>query len=114
MNSLQEIVDVLRRKIVSLGDVTITPAVLLTIVLIMLAALWISQLLQRMLRRNLFRRMRLNEGTQATICRILHYVIMLVGLFMAVKSDWNQLDNLGCDKCSIDGRDWIGVAECYQ
>ena len=50
----------------------------------MLAALWISQLLQRMLRRNLFRRLRLNEGTQATICRILHYVIMLVGLFMAV------------------------------
>ena len=84
MNNLQEIVDVLKRKIVSLGDVTITPAVLLTIVLIMLAALWISQLLQRMLRRNLFRRMHLNEGTQATICRILHYVIMLAGLFMAI------------------------------
>ena len=84
MNNWQEIFDVLKRKLISLGDVTITPAVLLTIVLIMLAALWISQLLQRMLRRNLFRRMRLNEGTQATICRILHYVIMLVGLFMAV------------------------------
>ena len=84
MNNLQEIVDVLKRKIVSLGDVTITPAVLLTIVFIMLAALWVSQLLQRMLRRNLFRRMHLNEGTQVTICRILHYVIMLVGLFMAI------------------------------
>ena len=84
MRSWEEILEILKKKLVSLGDVTVTPAVLLTIVLIMLAALWVSQLLQRMLRRNLFRRMHLNEGTQATICRILHYVIMLVGIFMAI------------------------------
>ena len=83
MNSWEEILDILKKKLVSLGDLTITPAVLLTVVLIMLGALWISRLLQRMLRRNVFRRMHLNEGTQVTICRILHYVIMLVGIFIA-------------------------------
>jgi small-conductance mechanosensitive channel len=84
MNNWQEILDVLKKKLVSLGDVTITPAVLISVVLILLAALWISRFLQRMLRRNLFRRMHLNEGTQATICRILHYAIMLVGIFIAI------------------------------
>ena len=84
MKNWEDILEMLRKKLVSLGDVTITPAVLITIVLIMLTALWGSQLLQRMLRRNLFRRMHLNEGTQATICRILHYVIMLVGIFIAI------------------------------
>ena len=84
MNNWQELLDVLKKRLVSLGDVTITPAVLLTVVFIMLAALWISQLLQRMLRRNLFRRMHLNEGTQVTICRILHYAIMLMGIFIAI------------------------------
>ena len=84
MKNWEDIPEMLRKKLVSLGDVTITPAVLITVVLILLVALWASRLLQRMLRINVFRRMHLNEGTQATICRILHYVIMLVGIFFAI------------------------------
>ena len=85
MKSWQEILDILKKKLVSLGDVTITPAVLITVVLILLGAFWVSRLLRGMLRRNLFRRTHLNIGTQETICRILHYIIMLLGVFIAVQ-----------------------------
>ena len=85
MKSWQEILDVLRKKLVSLGDVTITPAVLLSVVLILLGAFWVSRLLRGMLRRNVFRRTHLNIGTQETIARILHYIIMLAGVFIAVQ-----------------------------
>ena len=85
MKSWEEILDILGKKLVSLGDVTITPAILITVVLIMLGAFWVSRLSQRMLRRNVFRRMHLNIGTQATICRILHYIIMLLGAFIAIQ-----------------------------
>ena len=85
MKSWQEILDVLRKKLVSLGDVTITPAVLITVVLILLGAFWVSHLLRGMLRRNVFRRTHLNIGTQETISRILHYIIMLLGVFIAVQ-----------------------------
>ena len=85
MKNWQEILDVLRKKLVSLGDVTITPAVLITVVLILLGAFWVSRLLRGMLRRNVFRRTHLNIGTQETIARILHYIIMLLGVFIAVQ-----------------------------
>ena len=85
MNNWQEILEVLRKKLVSLGDVTITPAVLITVVLIMLGAFWASRLLRSMLRRNVFRRTHLNIGVQETISRILHYIIMLIGSFIAIQ-----------------------------
>ena len=85
MKSWEEIIDILKKKLVSLGDVTITPAVLITVVLILLGAFWVSRLLRGMLRRNLFRQTHLNIGTQETICRILHYIIMLLGAFIAIQ-----------------------------
>ena len=85
MKSWEEIIDILKKKLVSLGDVTITPAVLITAVLIILGAFGVSRLLRGMLRRNVFRRTHLNIGTQETICRILHYIIMLMGAFIAIQ-----------------------------
>ena len=61
MKSWEEIIDILKKKLVSLGDVTITPAVLLTVVLIILGAFWVSCLLRGMLRRSLFRRTHLKH-----------------------------------------------------
>ena len=63
---------------------TITPAVLMTILIIIAGTYWASRLLQRMQRRNVFGRLGLREGTQATICRVFHYVIMCVGAYIAV------------------------------
>ena len=85
MKSWEEIIDILKKNLVSLGDITITPAVLITVVLIILGAFWVSRLLRGMLRRSLFRRIHLNIGTQETIYRILHYIIMLMGAFIAIQ-----------------------------
>ncbi len=85
MENLQEVVDVLKKKLISLGDVTITPAVLLSVVLILIGAFWLSRFLRRLLRRNVFRRTHLTIGTQETVFRILHYIIMLLGVFIAIQ-----------------------------
>ena len=85
MKNWQEILDVLRKKLVSLGDVTITPAVLLSVVLILIGAFWLSRFVRGVLRRNVFRRTHLTIGTQETIARILHYIIMLLGVFIAIQ-----------------------------
>ena len=85
MKKGEEILAILGKKLVSLGDVTITPAVLITVVLIFLASILISRLLQRMLRRNVLRRMHINEGAKEAICRILHYTIITLGAFIAVE-----------------------------
>ncbi len=85
MKSWEDILTILGKKLISLGNVTITPALLMTIVLIILGTFWVSRLLQRMLRRNVFRRMRLKEGTQEAICRVLHYIIMFLGAFIAIE-----------------------------
>ena len=85
MKSWEDILDILKQKIVSLGDVTITPVVLITVVLILLGAFWVSRLLRGMLRRNVFGRTQINIGTQETICRILHYIIMALGTFIAIQ-----------------------------
>ena len=85
MKNWQEILDVLRKKLISLGDVTITPAVLISVVLILLGAFWLSRFVRDVLRRNVFRRTHLTIGTQETIARILHYIIMLLGVFIAIQ-----------------------------
>ena len=85
MKNLQEIVDVLKKKLISLGDITITPAVLLSVVLILVGAFWLSRFLRGVLRRNVFRRTHLTIGTQETVFRILHYIIMLLGVFIAIQ-----------------------------
>ena len=85
MKTGDEILAILGKKLVSLGDVTITPAVLISVALILLASILISWLLQRMLRRNVLRRMHIKEGAQEAICRILHYAIITLGAFIAVE-----------------------------
>ena len=76
---------VFEEPIVSFGEIEITPAILLTATLIILIAYGISRLLQRMLRRNMFERIHLNEGSQSAICRLLHIVIMCIGVFIAIE-----------------------------
>ncbi len=55
---------VLGKKLGAVGQVTITPAVLMTILIIIAGTYWASRLLQRMLRRNVFGRLGLREGTK--------------------------------------------------
>ena len=114
MKIWEEIIDVLKKNLVSLGDVTITPAVLITAVLIILGAFWVSRLLRGMLRRSLFRRTHLNIGTQETICPYIALYHNVNGLLYCHTTGWGGSDNLDCDKCGIDGRDRFGVTKYYQ
>ena len=84
MKNLNEILDVLGQKLVSIGEVTVTPVLLITMGLIVVAAFVSSVLVQRIMRRNLLRRVGLKQGAQESICRALHYVIILAGAFIAI------------------------------
>ena len=59
MKTWEEILGILGKKLVFLGDVTIIPAVLITMALIILVSILASRLLQRMLRR-----MHIKEGAK--------------------------------------------------
>ena len=85
MNPWNNLRAVIEEPIVSFGEIEITPAILLTATLIILIAYGISRLLQRMLRRGVFERIRLNEGSQSAICRLLHIIIMCIGVFIAIE-----------------------------
>ena len=85
MQILEDIREILGKNLGAIGAVSITPARLMTVLLIIAGTFWISRLLQRVLRRNLFVRIGLREGTQATVFRVLHYVIMCLGAFIAVR-----------------------------
>ncbi len=85
MNPWNNLRAVIEEPIVSFGEIEITPAILLTATLIILIAYGISRLLQRLLRRGVFERIRLNEGSQSAICRLLHIIIMCIGIFIAIE-----------------------------
>jgi small-conductance mechanosensitive channel len=92
--SWEEIRAILGKELGAIGQVKITPAVLMTVLLIIAGSFWGSRLLQRMLRRNVFGRMGIREGTQATICRVLHYAIMCLGTYIALDQAGIKLTGL--------------------
>lgn len=85
MKTWDDLRAVFEKQLVSFGEVEVTPAILLTSVLIVLVAYGISRLLQRMLRRNVFEQVHLNKGSQSAICRLLHIIIMCIGAFIAIQ-----------------------------
>ena len=85
MNTWDELRTVFDKQIVSFGEIEITPAILLTAILIFFLAYGISRLLQRMLRRNVFEQIHLHKGSQSAICRLLHIIIMCIGTFIAIE-----------------------------
>ncbi|MCY3872611.1 MAG: mechanosensitive ion channel [Gemmatimonadetes bacterium] len=85
MKTWDDLRAVFEKQLVSFGEVEVTPAILLTSVLIVLVAYGISRLLQRMLRRNVFEQIHLRQGSQSAICRLLHIIIMCIGAFIAIQ-----------------------------
>ena len=65
MKSLNEILDVLGQKLVSIGEVTVTPVLLITMALIIILSFAASWLIQRLLRRKVFARVRLKQGARS-------------------------------------------------
>ncbi len=85
MNPWDNLRTLVEEPLVSFGEIEITPATLLTAMLIILIAYAISRLLQRILRRNVFEQIPMNKGSQSAICRLLHIIIMCIGAFIAIQ-----------------------------
>lgn len=73
-------------RIVEVGGTTITGASAVTFLLVILASIWVSRIVQRVFTRLLVRGGLTQEGTLATGRRLLHYSVLVVGLAVALQS----------------------------
>ena len=86
--------DVLEVKLFSLGNTKITPLVFLELLLIVVAFLLLSKLLRRFLQKRIMPRFRLDDGVQFTILRLIHYLIIVIGILIALDSVGIELTSL--------------------
>lgn len=75
-------------------SLTLSLWLVLQTLVILAAAYVLSRFARRLLRRNLFPRARIGEGVEHSISRTLHYVIMVLGVFVA-------LDHAGLDLTAL-------------
>jgi small-conductance mechanosensitive channel len=83
------------RPLFRLGGEVVTPASLIAFAVILLAAVLLSRVLQRALERAYTRR-GLDEGVQYALNRLLNYVVLALGLLVA-------LENLGISVTALAG-----------
>lgn len=70
-------------KLVEINKTPVTPSSIIMFLIVLAAFGVSSRLLQRVLRAQIFSRMRIDEGIQYTLIRISHYVIMIIGAVVA-------------------------------
>ena len=83
LSSLQALLEV---RLFEVGGTAVTGASVVTFVLILLTALWVSRGLQRVLRRLLEKGGLAREDTLATTRRLLHYAVITVGFAVAFQT----------------------------
>ena len=69
-----------------IGDTAVTPASLVAVASIMLITYWVSRGFQRILTRGLRRGGLEEPGTITTISKLLHYVVLFLGLSVALQT----------------------------
>ena len=88
--SLQDIVGAIRNsldfRLFEVGGTAVTGASVLTFVLVILASMWISRVVQRVVQRALVRGGFTKEDTLATTRRLLHYAVLVVGFGVALQT----------------------------
>jgi small-conductance mechanosensitive channel len=70
-------------KLFEINKTAVTPSSIFMFVIFIAAFALTSRLLQRVLRAHLFSRMRIDEGMQYTLTRIIHYLVMIIGAVVA-------------------------------
>jgi small-conductance mechanosensitive channel len=70
-------------KLFEINKTPITPSSVLMFLIVVALFAATSHLLQRMVRVQVFSRMRIDEGTQYTLTRVSHYIIMIIGSVVA-------------------------------
>lgn len=75
---------ILNEKLFEIHGVEVSLLVLIGAAVIILASVVFARLVTRFLKRNVFSRAHVSVGAQESISRVLHYVIMTLGVFMAL------------------------------
>ena len=94
MEILNRLVEILQEPLIQISNVPISLWLLAKTILILLVTALLSRFVRRLLRRNVFVYTDLTVGVQASITRVLHYLIMILGAFIA-------LQNLGIDLTAL-------------
>ncbi|MEJ2531103.1 MAG: mechanosensitive ion channel [Halioglobus sp.] len=84
--SWQETKQLLSRSLVEIGGTPVTATDLFRVLIILTVAWWISKLVRRTLQRIAARRETVNTGSVYTLGRVLHYVILAIGIMIALSS----------------------------
>jgi len=82
---LNPIIQKLKEPLVKIPGISVSPISLILAILILLVTILISKLLRRFLRRNVFSRSQISQGTQELISRVVHYVVMILGVFVVLE-----------------------------
>src|SRR5947208_12458688 len=70
-------------KLFEINKTAVTPSSIVMFLLFIAVFGMASHLLQRLLRAHVFSRLRVDEGTQYTLTRITHYLIVIIGSVIA-------------------------------
>lgn len=73
-------------ELFKLGDVPFTFATLIKVLLVLFAVYLFSRYLRKLLKNRVLPKTKLDEATRFTVLRILHYIIMIVGVLVALGS----------------------------
>jgi small-conductance mechanosensitive channel len=109
MNDFAEFVKKVREALeysISLGGTKITLLGLVQIVLVIFIFLTISKVLRRILQRRILPRFRLAEGAQFVMLRLIHYILIVIGLLVAINMVGIQMTSLAV----IFGLLGVGIA----
>lgn len=82
---MQHFEGVLDTPLLEFSDTTLSVKLLLQAIFILLGTAVFSRLLIRFLRRTLFVRAHVGVGVQESISRVLHYLVMVLGTFIALE-----------------------------
>ena len=109
---MEEIVEFLKKVrnvleySLTLGGTKITLLGLIEIVLVIIAFLIVSRVLRKILKRRILPRFKLAEGAPFVILRLIHYVLVVIGLLLAINLVGIQMTSLAV----IFGLLGVGIA----
>jgi small-conductance mechanosensitive channel len=83
---MQDIRNVLGAEIFHIGDTPVTVASIATIAIILLVTYWVSRGIQRVLTRALLRGGLGEQGTVTTVTKLVHYIVLFLGLTVALQT----------------------------
>jgi small-conductance mechanosensitive channel len=94
MERLNEFNKIVKFPLFNFGKSTITASDVIVFTLVILLSVVVSVLFRRLLRKRIFERMQLSPGVVNAYERIIHYVIVVIGIFTAFNAVGVQLSVL--------------------